>query len=135
MRVRVTCSGVLIGFAEFEPPDGLAHTILSPAPGYALASAASQALARDLGKTQHWSAYEGDFADVAAARWEGGRLALEDETQQELGVANVVVLEYPAIGQAAPVIRVVADFRPDLARVEAFLRTLGGPGGRTRPAA
>lgn len=135
MRVRVTCSGVLIGFAEFEPPDGLAHTVLSPAPGYALASAAAQVLARDLAKTQRWRVYEGDFADIAAARWEGGRLALEDETQRELGVTNIVVLEYPPIGEHAPVTRIVADFRPDLARVEALLRTLGGPAGRDRPAA
>jgi hypothetical protein len=93
--------------------------------------------ARSLGvqfaTTQFWLPPDGDFADVAGARWEGARLALEDLTGRELAVNNIVVLEgLPADPDDGPV-RVVADFRSDLARAEARLRsTRTGDGGRTR---
>ena len=102
--------------------------------GYPFAAAAAQALGHELSRTQFWLAVNGDFADEAASRWSGDRLALEDLTGRELGVNNLVVVEFPApVGGSA--IRVVADFRPDMARVEAFLRTISPGGGRTRPAA
>lgn len=134
MHVRVTCAGIIIGAAEFVPASGLAHAPLEPASGYPLAAAAAQALGRELSHTQFWLAVNGDFADEAASRWSGDRLALEDLTGRELGVNNLVVVEFPAlVGGSA--IRVVADFRPDMARVEALLQTIGPGGGRTRPAA
>ena len=134
MRVNVTCAGVIIGAAEFVPASGLAHAPLEPGPGYVFAAAAAQALGRDLSHTQSWLSASGDFADEAARRWSGDRLALEDLVGRELGVNNLVVVELPAtVGGAA--IRVVADFRPDMARVEALLQTIGPGGGRTRPAA
>ena len=135
MRVHVTCSGVMIGTAEFEPADGLAHTRLAPSIGYEIAAAAAQELGREFAQTQFWSPIFGDFADEAAARWSGGRLALEDQMGRELGVNNIAVLERPIVA-GTPDVRIVADFRPALARVEALLRTVGPSGdGRTRPAA
>ena len=134
MRVRVTCAGIIIGSAEFVPASGLAHAPLEPESGYPLAAAAAQALGHELSRTQFWLAVNGDFADEAASRCSGDRLALEDLTGRELGVNNLALVELPAlVGGSA--IRVVADFRPDMARVEAFLRTIGPGGGRTRPAA
>jgi hypothetical protein len=135
MLVRVTCAGVLIGTARFDSPEGLAHAPLEPSPGYTLVAPAARVLGLQFGVTQFWLPVNGDFADVAAARWAAGRLALEDATGRELGVNNIVVIE--GLGDAGGhLIRVVADFRPDLARVEAFLRTIDrGGGGRTRPAA
>ena len=134
MHVRVTCAGIVIGTAEFLPATGLAHAPLEPGPGYPFAASAARALGRDLSVRQFWSPMAGDFADEAAARWTGDRLALEDVAGRELGVNNLVVVECPTRVGDSP-IKVVADFRPDLARVEAFLRTVGPGGGRTRPAA
>jgi hypothetical protein len=126
---------VPIGTARFDPPEGLAHATLERTVGYARVAPAAQALGRTFEVTQFWSPVNGDFADVAAARWEGARLALEDETGRELSVNNVVVLEAPLASGDGSLVRIVADFRPDLARVEAWRRTLGRDGGRTRPAA
>jgi len=135
MRVRVTCAGIVIGIADFVPAAGVAHAVLEPEPGYSFAADAAQALGRELSSSdQFWPAGRGDFADEAAAQWSGDRLGLEDVVGRELGVNNLVVVEYPSFG-GVPTIRVVADFRPDMARVEAFLRTIGPGGGRTRPAA
>lgn len=135
MRVRVTCAGIVIGTAEFLPPTGLAHALLEPGPGYPFAAAAAQALGRELSRRRlFWPATAGDFAGEAASRWTGDRLAIEDETGRELAVNNLVVLELPT-GAGARLIKVVADFRPDLARVAALLRPVGPGGGRTRPAA
>lgn len=136
MVVRVTCAGVLIGTAEFDPPEGLASANLAPGPGYALAAQAARVLGREFATTQYWTPLERDFADAIATRWEGGRLALEDSTGRELGVNNIVVLEGPPGGPDGSLVRVVADFRPDLARAEAFLRELDTEGdGRASSAA
>jgi hypothetical protein len=134
MRVRVTCAGIVIGIAEFVPASGLAHAPLDPSPGYPFAAAAAQALGLELSHTQSWLPINGDFADEAARRWPGDRLTLEDLVGRELGVNNLVVVEFPALVGGAS-IHVVADFRPDMARVEALLQTIGPGGGRTRPAA
>ncbi len=137
MLVRVTCGGVPIGTARFDRPEGLAHATLERTAGYVRVAPAAQALGRVFAVTQFWSPSAGDFADVAAGKWKGARLALEDAaTGRELGVNSVVVLETPLPSADESLVRVVADFRPDLARVEPFLRTLGRDGGgRTRPAA
>ena len=112
MLVRVTCAGGLIGTAEFDPPQGVAHASLVRAPAYDAVSTAARSLARSLADTQCCCSGL-DFADVAATRWEGGRLALEDETGRELAVSNVVVVESVPGGPGEAAIRVVADFRPD----------------------
>jgi len=136
MLVRVTCGGVVIGTAEFDPPHGVAHAALFPTVAYGHAAAAAQSLGRLFACTQFWSPLEGDFADIAARKWEGARLALEDVTGRELGVNNVVVLEGLASVDGAIAVHVVADFRSDLARVAARVASGGrGGGNRTRPAA
>lgn len=136
MLVRVTCGGVIIGTAEFDPPNGVAHTTLSPTPAYLVAIAAAQRLGLRFARRQYWCPADGDFADHAAALWEGPRLALEDLTGRELGVPNVLVLEGLPGTDGATTIRVVADFRADSARMVAPIRqpNVGG-GNRTRPAA
>jgi hypothetical protein len=134
MLVRVTCSAVVIGVADFDPARGLACAELIVSDGYDMVADAARGLGELLEVEQHFSPVFGDFADVAARLWSGDRLALEDEAGREHAVNNVVVVEQRRRGHA--VVRVVADFRPDLARVEAFLRTLGPAGrGRNRPAA
>jgi len=92
MHVRVTCAGVVIGAAEFNPADVLAHARLTPSIDYAIAAAAAQELGYGFTHTQFWSPILGDFADEAAGRWRGGRLALENETGRELGVNNIAGL-------------------------------------------
>jgi hypothetical protein len=136
MVVTVTCAGIPIGTADFDPPEGLAHAALRINSAYGLASPAARVLALSLRHLECWSSLDGDFADFASSRWEGPRLALEDETGRELGVTNLIVLETDIRHPDCAPVRIVADFRPDLARVEAFLRTLGTDGGgRARPAA
>ena len=136
MLVQVTCGGVVIGTAEFDPPNGVAHTTLSPSPSYLIAIAPAQRLGRSFARRQYWCPADGDFADHAATLWEGPRLALEDFTGRELGVPNVVVLEGPPGADGATTIRVVADFRADSARIVAPIRQPNSGGGnRTRPAA
>ena len=134
MFVSVTCAGVVIGSADLEPAEGLAHATLDAGVGYAIATEAARALGEQLRRTQYWSPLQGDFAASVARAWEGDRLALEDALGRELGVNNIAVIEYPT---PRPIpIRLVADFRPDLARVEALLRSIHpAGGGRTRPAA
>jgi hypothetical protein len=136
MLVRVTCGGVIIGTAEFDPPVGVAHTTLTPTPAYLVAIAAAQRLGRCFARRQYWCPADGDFADHAATLWEGPRLALEDLTGRELGVPNVVVLEGMPGADGGTTIRVVADFRADSARIVAPI-TQPDVGGehRTRPAA
>lgn len=83
-----------------------------------------------------WRAVDGDFAEEFARRWAGGRLALVDERGVELAIASLAVVERPTPGTGERRPWLVADFRPDLARIEALLRTLDrDDGGRSRPAA
>ena len=77
---------------------------------------AARSLGVQFASTQFWLPPDGDFADVAAARWEGGRLALEDLTGRELAVTNIVVLEGLPASPDDGSVRVVADFRSDRAR-------------------
>ena len=135
MFVRVTCAGVVIGTAHFDPPQGLAHSPLSPSSEYTIAGNAARILGQYLDGRRVWSG-EGDFADAFAASWAGGRLALEDLTGRELGVANIVVIEGNPARLGGTAVRVVADFRSDLARVHSRIRPrAAGDGTRTRPAA
>lgn len=135
MLVRVTCAGVLVGTAEFDPPEGLAHALLQPTAGYACASPAACRLARQFETRQLWCSQRADFGSVAATWWDGERLAIEDATGRELGVSSVVLLQgLPT--DSATAVRVVADFRPESARVAAEFRPrAAGDGTRTRGAA
>jgi hypothetical protein len=119
MLVRVTCDGVVIGTADFQPAEGLAHAPLMPAAAYVLADAAARSLGRQLARRQFWTAIRGDFACVAAARWEGGRLALEDMSGRALRADNIVVVERPPGVPGERTVRVVADFRSTVARAQA----------------
>ena len=119
MIVRVTCAGVLIGTARFDSPSGLAHAPLYPSNGYPIASAAAQTLGEELMQRRFWSPSGGDFADVAAAQWQGGRLALQDLMGREVAVNNLVVLEPPFGGRY--LVHLVADFR-DVGRVGSRMR-------------
>lgn len=135
MLVRVTCDGVVIGTADFQLADGLAHAPVTPAAAYVLADSAARSLGRQLARRQYWTAIRGDFACVAAARWEGGRLALEDMTGRELCADNIVVVERPPGVPGERTVRVVADFRSDVARVQARYRSDPDCNERNRPAA
>jgi hypothetical protein len=136
MHVRVTCGGIVIGTATFDPPEGVAHAPLSPTRSYVFAAPAARALGNQFASTEYCLPTDGDFADVAASRWEGARLAIEDMIGRELAVNNVVVLDGLPGGPSESTVRVVADFRSDLSRAEARLRaTRPGTGNRTRPAA
>jgi hypothetical protein len=114
MIVRVTCAGVLIGTARFGSPSGLAHAPLYPSNGYPIAAGAAQTIGEELTLRRLWSPSNGDFADVVAAQWQGGRLALQDLMGREVAVDNLVVLEPPFGGRY--LVHLVADFR-DVARV------------------
>ena len=136
MVVRITSAGVVIGTAEFEHPRGLAHAVLRPTPDYAAVSLAAREIGRRLALTEYHSPRDGDFADVVAARWGAERLALEDTTGRELAINNVVIIETPTFAPDGSFVRVVADFRSDLARTEARVMSPGTMGGgRNRPAA
>ena len=135
MRFWVTCSGVRIGSADFNP-EGVAHAHLAHTAAYAMTLAAAAKLGVSFGHTQYWPPLKGDFAAEAAARWTGGRLALEDDTGREVAVNNMVIIHLLAAPSLERILQVVADFRPGMARVEALLCAVE-PGGndRTRPAA
>jgi hypothetical protein len=135
MLVRVTCDGVVIGTADFQLAEGLAHAVLSPAAAYVLADSAARSLGRQLTRRQYWTAVRGDFACVAAARWEGGRLAIQDMNGRELCADNIVVAERPPGVPGEHTVRVVADFRSDVARIQARFRSDPGCAERNRPAA
>jgi hypothetical protein len=135
MLVRVTCAGVVIGTAQFDPPRGLAHASLWPTADYGLASHAAQTLGRQFARTQCWSPRDGDFAGAVAARWQGGRLALEDMAGREVAVNGLVILDGLPGGPGDTTVHVVADFRAGLAAVGAPVAARAGGGGRTRPAA
>ena len=135
MLVRVTCAGVVVGTAELDSPRGVVHAPVKTTAGYACASAAAWRLGRQFACTQVWLPRDRDFAGSAASRWDGDRLALEDEMGRELAVNSIVLLE-GLPGDGATTVRVVADFRPDLARVCAGFHSRSRDGGsRGRPAA
>ena len=128
MDYTVTCDGTPVGTAFIAPLAGLAHADLRPLPAYAALRHHALAAGRNLHLRQHWSAVDGDFAEQFARSWGGGRLSIMDATGTEVNVASVVLVE--------PRPRVIVDARPDMARVEAFLRTVESDGGgRARPAA
>lgn len=132
MDYTITCDGTPIGTAFIAPLAGLAHADLRPLPAYAAIRPRAVEAARQLSAFRTWSAVNGDFAEEFARSWSGGRLAITDVTGTELSVASVMVIDAAAIRHGP---RVIVDARPDMARVEAFLRTIGRDDDRrSRPA-
>ncbi len=124
MECSITCDGTPIGTASIAPLAGLAHAELDVLPLYdAIRYHALEAGGRLRGRLG-WNAADGDFAEEFARSWGGGRLAVSDTSGQELGVASVMIIDWETATIATRP-RVVVDVRPDMARVEAFLRTLG----------
>ena len=135
MECRITCDGVPIGQAMIEPFSGIAHAVLEPSPAYDGIRFHAIEAGRRLRQARGWSHIDGDFAEQFAREWSGGRLAICDDELDELAVASVVVLDW-APETAPSRAHVVVDLRPDMARIEAFLITIGrDDGGRSRPAA
>ena len=134
MKCSVTCDGIPVGEVEVVPFSGLAHVYLVTSPAYEAIRDHAREAARYLGGSRIWSVTDGDFAETFARSWGGGRLALCDAEGVELGVASVVIIDWVRSSSPVPWPRVVIDARPDMARIEAFLETIG-TGGRSRPAA
>ena len=135
MRYQVTSDGTPIGTVDIEPLIGLARAELDALPAYAAVRSFAFDAGQRLRRVGIWNAANGDFAEEFARRWSGGRLAICDLKGVELGVASVVILDWEGTpNDFRP--RVVIDARPDMARIEAFLETVGrGGDGRSRPAA
>jgi hypothetical protein len=135
MEYRILCDGLPIGTASIVPLAGLAYGRLDPAPGYEYVRPHAIAAGRRLNRVGIWDPLRGDFAEEFARAWEGGRLALTDLLGDELAVASVVIIDWERSG-GLPRPLVIVDARPDMARVEAFLRTLGpSDDDKSRPAA
>lgn len=133
MELRVLCSGVPIGTFEVTACAGLAHAILSPGGSFEMArpdaELAGAALSIRHSAWRYWPSARGDFADAFAAALAGG-YELSDTRGLPVGAASVAL-----IAKANDTI-VVADFRPDCARVVARLAVSPtGGNDRRRPAA
>ena len=135
MDYTITCAGIPIAVASIEPLAGLCHATVRPLPGYETVRELAVLAGEELGRGRRlWSAVDGDFAEIFARTWIGGRLAIVDPLGAELGVASVMLV-HRLHGLSGPP-SVIVDARPDMARVEAFLRSIDSdPGGRSRPAA
>jgi hypothetical protein len=134
--VRVTCVDVVVGSATFARAEGLAHATFHPSSDYAMIAPYARTVWEWLRLRRYWHPLDGDLTDVVAEVWGGERLALEDALGQQLAVSHVIVVDAERAPFGAAPIRIVADFRPDHARVAAALSgTDLGRGGRTRPAA
>ena len=135
MQLRVLLSGVPIGTVEIPLLEGLSHGALAASDGYEIArrqaEAAGYALSlRDL-EWHCWPHSRGDFAEAFAAALAGG-YELTDLRGIPIGAASVSVVALPAGDSQS----VIADFRPDSARMLAKLRGSSDVGGgRQRPAA
>ena len=134
MRYQVTSDGTPIGTVNIDPLIGLAHAELDALPAYAAVRYFALDAGQRFQRVGIWDATNGDFAEEFARAWAGGRLAICDLKGGELGVASVTIIDWEGAPNFRP--RVVIDARPDMARIEAFLRTVGrGGDGRSRPAA
>jgi hypothetical protein len=136
LRVRITCAGVTVGTAAFQCTQGVAYADLLPTDAYALVAAPARAIGDSIACTQYWGPNNDDFADALSARWTGHRLAVEDELGRELAISSIVIADLGALGTTKS-IRVIADFRPELARVDAVLNDIerSSGGSESRPAA
>lgn len=135
MDYRILCDGLPIGTAHIAPLSGLAYGRLEPNSAYECVRHHAIAAGRRLIRVGIWNPLRGDFAEEFARAWEGGRLALSDLLGEELSVASMVITDWERTGKF-PLPLVIVDVRPDMARVEAFLRTLGpSDDDNSRPAA
>ncbi len=135
MHCWITCDGTPVGTANLAPIAGLAHAVMEPVDAYASIRFHAIEAGAQLRECRHWDPQDGDFAEAFAHAWNGGRLALTDPERAELAITSVVVVEDGlSLTQRGPV--VIVDARPDMARVEAFLRTtLRNGDDRSKPAA
>jgi hypothetical protein len=135
MTYSITCDGLPVGIARIVPLFGLAHGELQALPAYEHIRYHAIAAGLRIRNAGIWDAIAGDFAEELARGWEGGRLALNDALGVELAVASIVIIDWEQRAEGASP-RVVVDVRPDMARVEAFLRTIRPSGDdKSRPAA
>ncbi len=118
--MRVKCLDVEVGSATFAPAAGLAHAVLQPTDDYPTIAPFAREVGAWLSVHHYWSPVDGDITDVIADRWHGERVWLEDDFGRELAVSHVVVVEPPR-SQTGARITLVADFRPDHARVAAVV--------------
>lgn len=134
--VLVTCVDVVVGSANFARAEGLAHTTFHPSSDYSMIAPYARAVGEWLKLRRYWSPMDGDLTDVVATVWGGERLALEDRVGGQLAVSHVIVVHAERAPFGVEPIRIVADFRPDHARVAATLSATDlGSRGKTRPAA
>lgn len=129
MDYVVTCDGAPIGVVFIPTLTGLPHAELRPTAAYESVRDHAVQAAMRLARMPSPHPYEGDFAEAFARTWTGGRLAIADMTGDEISVSSVMIID-------GRIPRVIVDARPDMARIEAFIHTIGrGGGGRRRPAA
>lgn len=129
--VRAKCADVEVGTASFDRAVGLAHTILVPSKGYTIVAPFARTMGAWLAVRHYWTPSHGDVADMVSDAWRGERLSLEDRLYRELSVAHVIIAERHNRFGNAPLIELVADFRPEYARVAAVVPLGGmGSGGR-----
>jgi hypothetical protein len=134
--VLVTCVDVVVGSATFTRAEGLAHATFDPTSDYTMIAPHARKVWEWLKPRRYWNPMEGDLTDALSGLWGGEPLALEDAVGEQLAVSHVIVVDAEWAPYGVAPIRVVADFRPDHARVAAALsRTDLGSGGKTRPAA
>src|SRR6185369_8684983 len=95
MEYSITCDGIPIGRASIAPLFGLAHAEMDALPAYDAVRYHALDARRRFTQVGIWNATEGDFAEEFARRWSGGRLALTDPTGVEIGVASVVIIDWP----------------------------------------
>jgi hypothetical protein len=121
--VRVRCLDVEVGRATLDRAVGLAHTTLRPSSDYPMIAPFAQAMGDWLAVRHYWTPADGDVTDIVGEVWRGERLGLEDHLGRELSVAHVIVAERRNRSYKAPEIQLIADFRPDYARVAAIIPT------------
>ena len=132
LRVRVKCLDVEVGSATFDRAVGLAHTTFEPSDDYSMVAPYARDVGRWLAVRHYWRPTDGDATDIIAEQWRGERLCLENHLGHELAVSHVIITETtPRAPNSKARILLVADFRPDHARVAAVVPT-GDIGSRGR---
>jgi hypothetical protein len=134
--VRVKCLDVEVGSATFDRAVGLAHTTFQPSDDYPMIAPHARDIGKWLAVRRYWRPMDGDVTDIIAEQWRGERLCLENHLGHELAVSHVIISETtPRAPHRNARILLVADFRPDHARIGAVVPTGEvGSGGRNRPA-
>ena len=134
LEVRVKCLDVEVGCATFERAFGLAYATLEPSTDYQMIAQYAREIGNWLAVRHYWDPMHGDATDFIGSQWRGERLSLENHHGQELAVSHVIITEAARAPHNKLGIQLVADFRPDHARVAAVVPTEDiGSGGRSRP--